>query len=183
MADRSLEPASGLPADFSLEGEVTGLERRVQRLEEAVAALQDTTLMEERLLERLGERAQVKVGPAVPVDERITSEKSAPAAAAPDVPPREHILPPPLSGLAEFRAMVRMFFDMHYHIAWTTRVLVIVFIGLIWTSEWWFLPAYVPVVGVILDKTFDIILAFLLYRVLAAEARRYVEYQAQRRFL
>jgi hypothetical protein len=70
--------------------------------------------------------------------------------------------------------MVRMFFDYHYHVAWTTRLLALVLIALIVTSHWWFPPAFVPFVGAFLDKAWDILLAFVLYRVLAGEARRYM---------
>ena len=40
---------------------------------------------------------------------------------------------------------------------------------------------WVPAIGFIFEKVIDILLAFLLYRVLAAEARRYVQQQTQRR--
>src|SRR5262245_12057850 len=169
MAESSLEPHP-----YSSEAEVAGLEQRVQRLEDAVAALQDTTLIEKRVLERMRDRPQVKVGPA-PADTAAPVPAPAPAP-APQAPQPA----PPLSSLGEFRAMVRMFFDMHYHVAWTTRILVLLLIPAICTSEWWFLPAHVPGIGFIFDKIFDIILAFILYRVLASEARRYVQHQALR---
>ena len=76
--------------------------------------------------------------------------------------------------------MVRMFFDRHYHVAWTTSIIVLLLIPAICTSERWFLPAHVPGFGSIFDKIFDLILAFLLERVLASEARRYVQHQALR---
>ncbi len=170
------------PADLSSRGAelpLASLEQRVGRLEEAVGALQDTALMEERLLERLREREppQLKIGPAPRATDKVTAERpTGETMPLPDVPVRPAA--PPLSGLTEFRAMARMFFDMHYHVAWSTRILVLLFIPLIWTSELWFPPAWVPLVGVIFDKTFDIILAFLLYKVLAGEARRYVRSQA-----
>src|SRR5262245_25465098 len=48
-------------------GEHSSLARRVQRLEEAVSALQDTTLMEERIMDRLKQpQPQVKVGSPPP---------------------------------------------------------------------------------------------------------------------
>ena len=171
---------------------LNALEGRVHRLEEAVAALQDTHLMEERIVEKLrgetqrGETLhggpQAKVGPLPPDSDKVSATPPSPAPPAHEMPPwNAQTVPPRLSGLAEFRAMVRMFFDMHYHVAWTTRMLTIIIVGLIVTSHWWFPPSYVPAIGFIFEKTIDIILAFLLYRVLGNEARRYVQQRSQRR--
>jgi hypothetical protein len=179
MLDNQLSPAD-------LEQNWASLETRVQRLEDAVAAMQDTHLMEERILERLHDRpeahdrAQVKIGPA-PVDDHITADHP-PATTAPVPPaPQPPAAPPPMSALAELRAMVRMFFDVHYHVAWTTRLLTLILLALILTSYWWFplSPNYLPVIGHFFDKTVAVLLAFILYRVLAREARRYVLYRGQ----
>jgi len=168
---------------------LSALEGRVHRLEEAVAALQDTHVMEERIVEKLrgetlGGGPQAKVGPLPPDSEQVKATPPGAAPPPPEMPawnPTAPSLPARLSGLAEFRAMVRMFFDMHYHVAWTTRLLTLIIVGLIATSHWWFPPSYVPAIGFIFEKTIDIILAFLLYRVLGNEARRYVQHRAQRR--
>src|SRR5262245_29922084 len=174
-------------------GAHASLEQRVHRLEEAVSALQDTSLMEERILDRLKQPApQVKVASPPPASspapapapdaDKVTAEKpvwanllSEAAAERAGRAPQQQ-----LGGLSELRAMVQMFFDLHYHVAWTTRILALLFIPLIWTSQYWFPPAWVPGIGMLFDKTFDILLAFALYRVLAAEARRYVRYQRYR---
>jgi hypothetical protein len=150
-----------------LEQSYSTLDTRVQRLEDAVAAMQDTHLMEERILERLHERPQVKSGPA-PLEDHVTANT-----------PHTSQTPPPvaMSALTEWRAIVRMFFDVHYHIAWTTRFLAIVLVAVIVTSQWWFPLVHVPIMGPIFDKTLDILVAFVLYRVLATEARRYVSYR------
>jgi hypothetical protein len=166
---------------------LSALEGRVHRLEEAVAALQDTHLIEERIVEKLRGEAlhggpQAKVGPLPPDSDKVSATPPSPAPPPPEMPVwNPQTVPPRLSGLAEFRAMVRMFFDIHYHVAWTTRILTLVIVGLIATSHWWFPPSYVPAIGFIFEKTIDIILAFLLYRVLGNEARRYVQQRAQRR--
>src|SRR5262249_30966539 len=155
-----------------LEQSYSALETRVQRLEDSMAAMQDTHLMEERILERLHDRPQVKDGPA-PADGHMADHPR-------DVPPVSPAPPAPpghMSGLAELRAMVRMFFDVHYHVACTTRLLSLILIALIMTSQWWFPLVHVPIAGEVLDKTLDILLAFVLYRVLATEARRYVYYR------
>src|SRR5437667_9325833 len=112
------------------------LEGRVHRLEEAVAPLQDTHVLEERILERLRGAPQAKVGPLPPDADKVTATPPAPAPPAPEAPPWSPwpAPPPRLSGLAEFRAMVRMFFDIHYHVAWTTRFFTLLIVGLIATS-------------------------------------------------
>ena len=150
---------------------LSALAGRVHRLEEAVAGLQDTHGLEERILERLRGAPQVKVGPLPADAEKVTATPPAPAPPPPQAPPWSPwpTPPPRLSGLAEFRAMVRMFFDIHYHVAWTTRFLTLLIIGLIATSHWWFPPSWVPAIGFLFEKAIDIILAFLLYRVLGAE--------------
>jgi hypothetical protein len=155
------------------------LEQRVQRLEEAVVALQDTHWIEERILERLREQTppQVKAGSVPAAAEPITEHTPMTEHPLAEPPPPAPA-PAPLSSLGEFQAMVRMFFDIHYHVAWTTRILVLIFIPLILTSQLWFPPAWVPGIGFLFDKIFDVLLAFLLYKVLAAEARRYVRTQS-----
>src|SRR5262249_38849698 len=114
-----------------LEQNYASLETRVHRLEDALAPLQDNHLMEERTLERLPNeqaRAQVKSGPA-PFEDRSTADQLARTAPAP-VPAASPAPPAPMSGLAELRAMVRMFFDVRYHVAWTTRLLTLVLLAL-----------------------------------------------------
>jgi hypothetical protein len=83
---------------------------------------------------------------------------------------------------AELRAMVRMFFDIHYHVAWTTRLIVLVLLPAILLSHWWFPFAWVPVVGTLGDKLVDLVLAFAIYKVLSREAHRYMETRARARW-
>jgi hypothetical protein len=75
----------------------------------------------------------------------------------------------------ELRAMVRMFFDTHYHVGWTTKLMVFVLVPTILLSHWLFPLAWVPFVGRYVDKLLDLILAFFVYKALSREARRYLE--------
>jgi hypothetical protein len=88
------------------------LVHRVERLEDAVAALQDTRHMEDRILERVNERFAIKQAPApstasgheapatpdaapteqVPVENMVTAERRTPATPGPEVFGRPHDL-------------------------------------------------------------------------------------------
>jgi hypothetical protein len=94
--------------------------------------------------------------------------------------PRPAALPRPHRGwllfdaLAEARAMVRMYFDPRYHLPWSARILPLVLLAFILLSSW--LPFMgIPLVGGLLNKVLDLILAFFLFKVLGHEARRYRE--------
>jgi hypothetical protein len=156
---------------------LTALEQRVQRLENAVAALQERSAPE-ATLSQVNAFAKASE-PSVQNDKARTGE-----------PPETHTetyaerpayqtprLRPPwllLDLYLDAKAMVRMFFDRRYQVAWTTRAVVIFFLVMILTSYWWFPLSWgVPVLGYYLDKIVDFILAFLVYKVLSREARRY----------
>ena len=172
------------------------LEQRVQRLEDAVAALQDTHLVEERLIERAQNLLQERSGTPPPAPARPPAAQQMfdatrftpprPNATAATEPPA--VEPPPpapppllhrpwlLFDLAtELRAMASMFFDRTYRTAWSTRVAVLVLVPMILLSHWWFPFAWVPIVGPLVDKAVDLVLAFFLYKSLSREAHRYME--------
>ncbi len=191
---RSGEPAvlpgngAERPADSSPEQ----LEHRVRRLEEAVAGLQDTRPMEERIVERVTEKVAATVG---------TKESSSFVTEA-----GRHLLPGALgqstnpgsfaeNGPAAFgsaprrgwffeayddlRAMVRMFSDRRYrpHMTWTGFLTPFVLLVCI-LAVWLFMPTSLPLVGPLLklfDKLVDLILAFFAYKILIREVRRYRE--------
>src|SRR5262249_58851560 len=98
----------------------------------------------------------------------------APPAPPPEPPPP--FVPPGLTRhpwlfvdlFRELRAMVRMFFDVRYTVAWSTRLTVLVLLPLILTSGWWFPPAYFcQPLGTLFDKLFDLVLAFFAYKALS----------------
>jgi hypothetical protein len=181
------EPASG-GDNLSLgapEGPLLSLEERLHRLEEAVASLQDTQAVEARILERLSGRLPKTT--SVPAPDGAFSAGSPPPSpnyvepspVRPEPGPRSWLL---FDFLAETRTMIRMFVDIRYHVAWTTRVLALFLIPLILTSHLWNPLAYIPLVGLILDKVVDFVLIFLLYRALSREARRYRETKLEQRY-
>jgi hypothetical protein len=165
------------------------LEQRVCRLEDAVAALQNTKELEERLVERVTRRT------------RRDNAKALKESAGAIMEAGKQILPSTLSILhsqaehaeqhlagapgarrpwilfeayAEARAMVRMFLDPHFRLSWPARLLPALLLFAILTS-WLWLPgtSLLPSVMTVVDKLVDLILAFLAYKVLSREAQRY----------
>lgn len=162
------------------------LEQRVRRLEDAVASLQDTRQLEERVAARVAER--VGRGSSSSADVLLSAGKHLlPAAlgvlheqeqctdAAGTVETRRTWLI--LDAYAEGRAAVRMYLDPRYrpYMRWTARVVPLLLLALILTSQWLMPWTLVPVVGTVLDKAVCILLAFLAFKILCREARRYRE--------
>src|SRR5262249_26041433 len=126
------------------------LEQRVRRLEDAVANLQDTRPIEDRIVERVSERLGSKPTPPPPerTEYMISAERRTPPPPedrrAPLEPlpaaPMPVLLPPaspvPLPAapdverypwllfdfFRELRAIIRMFFDVRYPVGWSARV-------------------------------------------------------------
>jgi hypothetical protein len=142
---------------------LASLEQRIQRLEDAVADLQEGA-----------GKPQVKVGPVPRESENIMAGNPQ---QNPHVPPEPATAPRPpwllVDILNEARDMVQMFFDVRYRVGWFTRLLVIILLAMIFTSGLWFPLSYIPWLGTPFDKILDVLLAFLTYKVLSREARRY----------
>ncbi len=151
------------------------LEQRVRRLEEALTSLQERRVAE----------PPVAAVPA-PTAIRLNVNKPPPAPAIPVatlVPDPSPIVPPSVTRgsvlwllwdtWAEARAIVRMFVDPRYRLPRSARVLPLVLLAAILTSGYWVPFSSVPVLGSWLVKAIDLILAFLLFKWLGHEARRY----------
>lgn len=154
-----------LPAD---------LEARVQRLEETVAALQDTHDLEERIVERVTERLQHEA----PRTQSVTAQAPQPAprfalAAASSTPPDPGTRWLLVDMVASARLLVRMLCDRRFHLAWNTHLIVWTCLAAIALSGWWFPPAYLFAVGTYFEKAVDLLLAFCIYKALSRELRRY----------
>jgi hypothetical protein len=195
MFQTTPEPPEGAAGADAPGHPAESLEQRVQRLEDAVAALQDTRPLEDRVIERVSEQLGITVPRREPdprTEHMITAERRTAAPPADGVSTQETPpLPPqgtsPLIArhpwllfdlLGELRAMVRMFFDVRYHVAWSTRVTVLILLPLIFLSGWWCPLAYVPLLGPVVEKVVDLVLAFFVYKALSREARRYREIRA-----
>ncbi len=141
---------------------VASLEQRVQRLEEAVTALQEKKAAEQPL---------VKAGPP-PIEDVPPSRQNDPPI-TPVLPRHPWLL---IDIISEARTMVRMFFDIHYRMAWYTRVSVIIILVLILISGLFL--GWLPLgIGFVLVKIFDLVMAFIAYKILSREARRYRDWR------
>ena len=174
-----LPPAMSL----SLDGQTASLDlgTRVQRLEHEVSALQDSSALEERVVERVTERLQKNVR-----SDQFTATPPPTAAREPfteAIPPRtaaDNYAWLFFDMFTDARLMILMMLDRRYTVAWTTHLVVWLFIPAILTSGWWFPFAYLPFFGHPLDKLFDLLLAFGVYKALSRELHRYREILVKR---
>jgi hypothetical protein len=74
---------------------------------------------------------------------------------------------------AEIRACLRMFVDPRYQMSWTSRLVPLVLAALLFTSAYWAPGTSLPAIGTLIDKLIDLPLAFLFFKILSHEARRY----------
>ncbi len=186
--------------------ELHELERRVHALEEQLARLGDPQTLEERVAERVREGLpQVKTVAleSAIIEERVRArlaEQAAAAAAsaaehAQDGWARPSLESPPLSRWGgrwsswllldmwrEAKLLVAMILDRRYTMAWTTRLIAIVFLPAILTAHWW-LPLlffWFPLMWFEITRGLCVnlvilVLAFALYKALSREAQRYNE--------
>jgi hypothetical protein len=156
------------------------LEQRVRRLEEALAQLQDeysSAGFREKLASRSEELVRSShLGLLVQAGQQLLADESTAAAPAPGVvvPRRVPMVRHMLFDLwAEARAVFRMYVDPRHRLTWTGRTIPVCLLVMIVTSGWWFPLAWLPVVGVYVDKVFDVVIAYALYKVVSHESRRY----------
>lgn len=150
---------------------------RLARLEYEVVQLRDTAALEDRLLRRLREEAIAHNGAWT------DKFQAGPPPAPPPPPPSpsvERLAAATGSGwllvesVRELRLVFRMFFDRsRFRISVSTWIIVILFLPAILLSKWWFPPSWIFVLGDYFDKVLDVILAWVVYKALSREARRY----------
>jgi hypothetical protein len=137
------------------------IDERLRRLEAAVAALSDTHLMEDRVAERVAQRLKKK---AV-----VEANGTPPTAAfAPPAPQRGWLLPE-LWG--EVRTLMRMFGDHRYPFSFSMRLGPLT-IGVLYVIQMWTI-GLIPVVGWFFERIIEVVLAFMLYKILSREVARY----------
>lgn len=177
------------------------LEGRVHSLEDAVARLEDTHALEERVVARLTERLpQAKVAADRDtgiIEERVMARLAERLPAATSQPtdgaaPSEPSLLFRWGGawtswlfldmIREAKLLVQMIFDHRYQMAWTTRLVVIVFLPAILTAHWWmpvlffwFPLMWLDATAALCVSLVNLLLAFALYKALSREVRRYDE--------
>ncbi|HEY7156025.1 MAG TPA: hypothetical protein VH575_18825 [Gemmataceae bacterium] len=186
LAPTPAEPAPS-PAPMAIPAAAPSLEQRVRRLEDALAQLQEQHGIETRIVAH--PPASPPAAPAMPAStaalfdagKRLLGAVAHPAANAAGSTAASS--PSAGSGgilwllwdtWAEARAIVRMFVDPRYHLPWSSRAIPIVLLALILTSKYWMPGSSIPFLGDwLLVKLVDLLLAFLLFKWLGHEARRY----------
>jgi hypothetical protein len=162
---------------------LTPLEDRIRRLEAELARLRTAPVAEPlgsaqpttgiarqrgRFWDNLGERLLAPSGPAA-------RDASLPSVARDLVPAGVRRTWTLWEVLTELRAMYCMFFDPRYRLSWFGRLAPLILVGLI-VSSWIWVPFHdITAVGWILVKIADVVLAYILFKVLSYEARRYRE--------
>jgi hypothetical protein len=192
MIDRTR--TSDEPVGAEGHGNGAALERRVRRLEDAVASLQDTRQLEDRVVERL---SRLQPAPAAPAREANTgrlileaTRRLLPAPAVEVVPnpadaaPRSPAsLPAPRSvwflydTYLELRVLLRMFVDPRYRLTWTTRTVPLFLLAAMFLPGLWVPGASLinnsPMLYWWVYTGVNLVLGYFLFKILTREALRY----------
>jgi hypothetical protein len=201
MSDRGVlaEELAAAPSEHGTNDspvpQLPALEQRVGRLEDAVAALQDTRLLEERVVARVGERlnrnalspARDPAGVLIQAGRRLlpaaletirTQTGPADAQARPAAPSqrRSWLI---LDLFAELQTVARMYLDLRFRpfLSWTACLLPPLLLAAILISAYWLqlFPGGNFIANTPLDKLLDFVLALFLYKFIIHQARRYQE--------
>jgi hypothetical protein len=170
------------------------LEERIRKLEVELAALKDTRQLESRVAARVSDHIAAELAPAVgtapnaglgEIGKRLLTAIQPPA-------PRTLSPRPPgkrpgwllLELLAEARVILRMYLDPRYRMTWVGRLVpIVMLLGFLGADSViaLVLPIIgslllkIPVMGFLLEKMVELVFAYVLFKVLTQEARRYRE--------
>jgi hypothetical protein len=164
-----------LPVNYAAVDHPTEVEQRLRRLESAVAALQDTQLMEERVAERVVQKA--KRSPLAALRDKANVVLDAgkalvPAASSPSTQPAADKAGWLLIDLwNEIRTFGKMLFDHRYPFSYAGRFGPVV-IACTYVFCWMFLSG-MPLIGGFSERVVDFVLAFILYKIMSREVQRY----------
>lgn len=192
------QPPPGDPPREGADPRVPALEERVRRLEDVIATLQDTRALEDRVVERVAARVGPANGNGVRESAGLiieagrhllpaavgalaqgadAAEAHAQAQPQPATPGRRPWLL--FEIYAELRATVRMYVDPRFRLTWRARLLPLILLAAIATSGLW-LPGNdflnkitLNIVGTLYEKVVDLLLAFVLFKVVHREVTRY----------
>jgi len=197
------DPAQAPPPDAArngAEGRVQALEERVRRLEEVVGRLQDVRVPEPPaavpIPSALPASADSSAG-AVRASAGVLLEAGrtllpaagavlAATAAVAEAQARAQVGAAPrqpswllVDVYAEARALLRMYLDRRFRLTWQARLLPLILVAAIATSWIWlpgaeiFNKVTLGIGGTLYVKVIDLVLAFVLFKVLHREVSRY----------
>lgn len=162
------------------------LEQRVFRLEQAVAALQEAAPVEDRIVEKVTERLNGSAAPQessnlvmeagrrlLPTALGIVGGQTHADPEPPKAPKQAHKSWLLHEAYLEARTMLEMYTNSRYRqqMTWTSRVMPLVLLVAIFTTSFW-LPVPAIVSGPV-GTLVDLVLAFILFKILNREAQRY----------
>jgi hypothetical protein len=194
----SAEPiiSSKKSAEATNPAALESLDLRVRRLEDAIAGLQDTRQIEERVAERVSDKIcrnpshgiqesasfLINAGRHIlPLTKGLASDSSE-AALNPNLPRPARPAWWLFEAYDDLRSVVRMYFDPLYrrHMTWTAFLTPFVLLACI-LVVWFWMPTSIPILGLglaFLDKVVDVLLAFFAFKILSRELHRYREMMA-----
>jgi len=169
------------------------MESRIRRLEAAIAAMQDTRLMEERVVDKVVSRIDQPQAPPAP-------QQAAPAGAPTDssaamLPEMMHSVGSQLDAMTspaassdgslfsaktwlltdiiqEVRTFFTLYFDFRYKTTLAAKIVPPVAFVL-FVLSWTVMHGSMPFIGSVFDYVFDFVLAIVVYKTLQREAARY----------
>ncbi len=163
--------------DESAGAKLAELERRLEALETKVAALPDAQKLEEHVTERV--RASLPP-PVDPVQPPTFKDISLPIPNVDSIVSTAKATWTLFEMFAELKLLFWTLLDRRYHMAWLTRVIVVVLLAAMLTSQWWLPFAWDNLVGRLWEKIINLVLGFVLFFVLHFEMRRYQEWLKKR---
>lgn len=169
--------AATLPVNYASDDHPSEVEQRLRRLESAVAALQDTNLMEDRVVDRLAQKSKrtpltaLRDTASVIVDagKALVPVGASSSASNPKPPPNDMPGWLLVDLWTEIRTFGRMIFDHRYPFSYAGRFGPVI-IACAYVFSWLFLGG---VIGSFIERIIDIALAFSLYKIMSREVQRY----------
>jgi hypothetical protein len=194
--DLALAPSVAQPVALAVpapEPALATLVERVERLEEALKQVQNLQGIEQRVAERVvtqpkrekpapaesGSPVLAKAAALLDAGKHLIPSlvrQDAPPAPAPPPPqahPESHRMWLLWEAIAEARAIVRMYVDPRWSLSWMGRTVPPLLLVAFLLIHYWMPFAIVPIVGPIVEKAGELVIGFLLFKVLGHEARRY----------
>jgi hypothetical protein len=199
IIDLALAPAVAQPVPLAIpapEADLSLLRERIERLEEALAEVQNLQGIEQRVAERVAIQLQREKPATGQLGSPVLAKAAAlldagknliPSLARQEVPPGPAPQPQPhphpqshrmwlvWETLAEARAILRMYVDPRYSLSWTGRMIPPILLAAFVFIHYWLPFAIVPIIGPIIEKAGELVVGFVLFKVLGHEARRYRE--------
>jgi hypothetical protein len=169
------EPPVAIPIGLSL----SELQERLDRLEQSIRSLQE---VEQRLANRPSTQIQREPDPVEPASSSVFDAARAlvnagasllPAmttASSGGKPARPWLI---REILVELQCIYYLYADPRYRLGWIARFVPLILVVAIFTSGLW--VPFASVLGILITKPVDVLLSYVLFRVLAHEARRYRE--------